>query len=543
MNRSIATVRKYKTHVKQILIPCFILSTLTGILTGGLIFLFRICAEKVIEWSETLYALTRANPQFLPLLIVGAILLGLATYFILRLFPSCRGGDSQTTIAMLRGFIPLKWLPNTVVLFFATIIAYFSGMPLGVEGTSTQLGAAVGKATVDIFATKNKKAWDRYIMTGGACGGFAAATCAPLTAILFAFDEAHRRFSPIIFMASTTATVSSVATLIGLSALFGKDARLFNFAVPPTMPMKYLWIVAIVGALCGLLAMVFAKVFVHIDKLINEKLARIPLWIRIITIFVIVAIFGFISSDMIGSGHHVIHHLADGHAPVWYILLLFLAVRSVLFLLTGALDIVGGLSVPAMTIGAMVGALISKAFVAMGVLPAELSPVLVIVGVASFLAAVNRAPLNAITFAAEVLMGFSNLLPITLGVTLAFIVIEPIGVTAFSDVLIEKKAHLANHGKKSHTVDVHLTAKNYAFITGKEVRDILWPANCVVLSVDKRDPHSIVIADGDILHMRYKTYDPEETYSILEAIIGKQEAATDIHDVHENDENYTLPEQ
>ena len=43
--------------------------------------------------------------------------------------------------------------------------------------------------------------------------------------------------------------------------------------------------------------------------------------------------------------------------------------------------------------------------------------------------------------------------------------------------------------------------------------------------------------------MRYKTFDPKDTYETLESIIGKQDSEVDIHDVHENDSNYTLPEQ
>jgi H+/Cl- antiporter ClcA len=308
------------------------------------------------------------------------------------------------------------------------------------------------------------------------------------------------------------------------------------------MPPKYLWITATVGAVCGIFAVLFAKLFPKIEYLLEERLSKIHESIRITIFFILVAAFGLISNEMIGSGHHLIHDLMSGHAPIWYFMIAILFIRSALFLLSGSVDVVGGLSVPAMTIGALIGSILSEPFVAIGVFPAEYTPVLVMVGVASFLAAVNRAPLNAITFAAEALMGFSNIFGVIVGVALAFIVIEPLGVTAFSDVLIEEKAHESHIGKKSATVDTHLTASSDAFITGKEVRDILWPANCIVLSVDKKTP-SNVIQEGDVLHMRYKTFDNEETYAVLESIIGKQNTETDTHNVHENDEGYTLPEQ
>ncbi len=537
--------QKFSSHIRQILIPCFLLSAITGVFTGGLIFLFRICAAFVIEKSDILYGLVRENPIFLPLLLLGVAALGGLSFALMKLFPACRGGDAQTTITALRGFIPLKWFPNSIILFVSAMITYFSGVPLGEEGTSVQIGAAVGKGTVKLFSSKKRsaRAWDRYIMTGGACGGFAAATCSPLTAILFAFDEAHRRFSPMVFMASTTATLSAWGVMQLLCALFHVEPRLFVLESPLVLPLKYLWAPLIVGILCGLLSILFAKGYTVVDRFLEKTLKRIPQAVKIISAFVIIALFGFFSAELIGSGHNIIHHLVDGHAPVWYLLLMYLTVRSVVFLFVSSLEITGGLSVPAMAIGAIVGSLSAKALTALGIFPHEYAPVLVIVGVCSFMAATNRAPLNAITFGCEALFGFTNLIPILVGVAFSGIVIEPIGVTAFSDIVIEDKIHTAWHDKELHTVDAHFTARSNAFITGKEVRDILWPANCAVLSVDKQDVEATTVQPGDVLHIRYQTYNPEDTYKTIESIVGRQKTDTGIHDVHQGDDKYTIPEQ
>ncbi len=537
--------RKYSSHIRQILIPCFVLSAITGIFTGALIFLFRICAAFVIEKSDILYGFVRERPIFLPLLLLAAAALGGLSYGIMKLFPACRGGDAQTTITALRGFVPLKWFPNSVILFISALITYFSGVPLGEEGTSVQIGAAVGKGTVKLFSHKKRsaRAWDRYIMTGGACGGFAAATCSPLTAILFAFDEAHRRFSPMVFMASATATLSAFGVMQALCKLFSVEPRLFVLTEPFVLPLQYLWAPVIVGVLCGLLAILFAKGYTAVDNFLEKTLGKIPSAVKIISAFVIIALFGFFSSELIGSGHNIIHHLVDGHTPLWYLLLMYLVVRSVVFLFVSSLEITGGLSVPAMAIGAIVGSLCAKAMTAIGIFPHEYAPVLVIVGVCAFMAATNRAPLNAITFGCEALFGFTNLISIVVGVAFAGIVIEPIGVTAFSDIVIEDKIHTAEHGKEIHTVDAHFTAMSNSFIAGKEVRDILWPANCAVLSVDKQNVESPVIQSGDVLHIRYKTYNPEDTYKTIESIVGRQKTDTGIHDVHQGDDRYTIPEQ
>lgn len=540
-----STRKNYSAHMRQVLIPCFVLSSVTGVITGILIYLFRISASFVIEKSDALYSMVRSKPVFLPLLLLGAALLGALSYALCKLFPTMSGGDAQTTITALRGFTPLKWFPNTVILFITSLITYFAGVPLGEEGTSVQLGAAVGKGAVKLFSNKKRsaRAWDRYIMTGGACGGFAAATCSPLTAILFAFDEAHRRFSPMIFMAAATATLSSWGVMQTLCQLTDVEPRLFVLDTPKILPFQYLWAPIVVGVLCGVLAIIFAKSYTAVDNFLEKTLGRIPKLVKLISAFVIIALFGFFSAELVGSGHNIIHHLMDGHAPVWYMLLLYLVIRSVVFLFVSSLEIIGGLSVPAMAVGAMIGGLCAKALSAMGIFPAEYTPVLVVVGVCAFLGATNRAPLNAMTFGCEALFGFTNFISIAIGVAFSFIIIEPLGVTAFSDIVIEDKIHTSNHGKKTHVIDAHFTAKPYAFITGKEVRDILWPANCAVLSVDKQDPERPVIEAGDVLHIRYRTNDPDESYKMIESIVGRQQGDTGIHDVHEGDDNYTIPEQ
>jgi hypothetical protein len=78
------------TYVKNILIPCLVFSTATGIGTGLLIFLFKWAASAVIGLSSTVYDAVREHPAYLPLLFLGALVLGLTAAFVLRKVPDCR---------------------------------------------------------------------------------------------------------------------------------------------------------------------------------------------------------------------------------------------------------------------------------------------------------------------------------------------------------------------------------------------------------------------------------------------------------------------
>ncbi len=515
--------RSRATYIKHIFFPCFVLSLIAGIFTGVLIFLFKLLSGCVFEWSASLYGYVRENPQWLPCLVLGASLLGLAAAWILKYAQNCRGGGIPTSVAILRGLIEFQWLKSILLLFLSALLTFLGGVPLGNEGPSVQMGTAVGRGTVRIFA-KKQKAWDRYIMTGGACGGFAVATGAPLTGILFAFEEAHRRFSPMLFMSASMTVISATAVMRLLCAVFHVSPYMFDFQANAALPLRYLWIAVLIGVLCGVLAVLFTKLYTAVGRLLAEKLARIPFVCKIVATFALVSLAGFASEGLIGSGHSIIHELTEGHG-VWYLMLLYFCVRAVFLMFANRVGVSGGIFVPTLTFGALIGALCSQAAVRAGLLPAEYFIVPVIIGMASFLSASSRTPITAITFALEALAGLSNILPVAIGVTIAFLVIEIWGVTSLHDVVIHQKVVSFNEGKESTVVDSSVTVMPRAFAVGKEVRDILWPPTCTVLSIKKTThstQHAGVMDAGDVLRIHYQTYDPEATREAIEAIVGRQ---------------------
>ncbi len=511
------------TYVRNILLSCLFFSGVAGLLTGILIFLFKFTASHVISLSGSIYAYVRSDPSKLPLLLLGAAVLGIISAVIIKYVPDSRGGGIPTSVAILRGLIPFNWIKSIIFLFTSAMVTYFGGVPLGNEGPSVQMGTAVGRGTVRIFAKKHP-GWDRYIMTGGACAGFAAATGSPLTGIFFAFEEAHRRFSPMIFMTSAVAVLASTTVMNLLCELTNTSPALFGFTIDYVLPIRYLWAPVIVGVAAGLFAAVFTKSYTTIRKIIKNTLSHIPSAVKIVIIFVAVAIIGFFSDECIASGHHLIDELIEGYGA-WYLLLIFLVVRAFLLLTATNSDITGGLFIPTLALGAIVGAICGKGMVASGALPSEYYVIMVVTGIAAFLSSSSRTPLMAIAFAIEALSGLTNILAVSVGVAFAYIVIEALGISEFSDTVIESKVDTAHEGKESHVVDMHLTVAYGAFAVGKEIRDILWPPTCTVLSVRRNPAHhhsDTAISAGDTLHVHYETYDAEQTLNELEALVGHQ---------------------
>ena len=512
----------YPKYSRHPIFSCLALSIVAGVFTGVFIFLFKISASGVITLSSYIYSYVREDISRLPLILTFSVILATLAYLLLLYEPDCRGGGIPTAICYLRGLITFRWLRNIIFIFLSSMLTYLCAVPLGTEGPSVQMGTAAGKAAVSLFS-KNHPAWERYIMTGGACAGFAVVTGAPLTGILFAFEEAHRRFSPLIFIVSSTTVISSTIVMRSLCSLFGLTYSLFHIDNIPKMPPKDIWIALVIGLVCGLVAILFTRAYRSLRVFIVSKMAKIPLYFKVVFVFVISALVGYFIDECIGSGHGLTDTIIGGEG-IWYMLVIYFLIRALLLIIANNVGVTGGLFVPILAFGAIIGAVIADGAIAVGIMSSEYFTVCVLIGIASFLAACSHIPLIAISFSFEVLSAYNNPLPFIIAVTIAFFVIEGLGVTAFTDVVMDSKVEKVNGTRSCVEFDQTFVVKDGAFICGKAVRDILWPPQCVVLLVGKdgQEKDSYEVSAGDILHVYATTYDKKVTFTNIENMVGKQ---------------------
>ncbi len=516
---------KDSSTIKTKLIPYILFPMLIGILTGVLIFLFKISASFVMSWSMKIYTIVRQNPQYLPFLIIGAAVLGIISALILTVAKECRGGGIPTAVASIRGLIPMKWVQGIFALCASALLTYLVGVPLGNEGPSVQMGAAVGKGSSRL-SKKNNLAWERYFMTGGACAGFAIVTGAPLSGIMFALEEAHRRFSTTLFSVAAISVLFGTVTYRYLAFFFHVDISFLDLIIAEVLPMRYLWAAIIIGAACGVSSLLLTKFYRAFKEFSKTKAGKIPFITKLMIIFAVTAVLGFFSTNFIGTGHLLIEDILHGKI-VWYTVLLAFFVRAVLTVYANHEGVSGGIFVPTLAFGAMIASLVSDALIALHLVDRQYYVILIIVGMASFLSATSRTPITAIAFSAEALCGAGNIIPVVFGVVVSYIIAEISGATSFADTVIESRAEAAHHKKTAVIVDSHWKVRKGSFVDGMEIRDILWPPTCTVLSIDRKYSHSLhhslhELQEGDLIHLHYQTYNPEETREMLIAILGKQ---------------------
>lgn len=513
-------------YLRNLLIPAFVFGSITGVLTAFAVVFYKVAAGFIISLSETGYSLLREHWGWLfPL---AALLFGFSFLlaYIYKKIPNLKGGGIPTSIGILRGIITFKWLRNLIGVFFLSLSSFLIGVPLGNEGPAVQMGTAIGRGTVFSFAKKNK-AWDRYSMTGGACAGFSVATGAPISGIMFAIEEAHQRLSPMIIIVSATAVMFASITSELISPVFGVSTRLFPEFSLIRLELSYVWIPIVVGCAIGIFAVAFLYYYRAINRLFNEKLKKIPHAYKIFSVYVITVALGLISFSFISTGHDLILMLFEGSIPL-YLLLLLLLMRSTVTLSANTNKLTGGMFVPFLALGAILSAIVGKGLDAVFGLHDAHFTVILVLGITACISSMMKTPITAIVFSVEALGCHENILYVIIACAVSFIICEACGAKSVNDAVVEDRVEELNESKTPKVIDAYLTVEKGAFAIGKQIRDIFWPANLFVLSVKHDETRKAevdehggkAIREGDILHVRYSTFDETETKKELYAIVG-----------------------
>ncbi len=520
--------QRFQNSFFNSILPAVSFGALTGILTSLAVNLYKVCAKHVMAFSEKGYHFLSGHLYLIPVILIVFLLPAFLFAYIYKRIPNLRGGGIPTSIGILRGIIPFKWIRNLIGIFSMSLVSFLLGVPLGNEGPSVQMGVAIGRGSVFSFG-KRFRAWDRYSMTGGACSGFAVATGAPISGVLFAVEEAHQRISPMILMIASSSVMFASITTELLAPLLGVSKTLFPAMQLPRLALKDIWIPLLVGVTVGLFAVLFLTYYRLIFGFFNKTLRRIPHGWRIFIVFSLTFAAGLCSFSFVSTGHELILHLFSGESTI-IMLILLLIVRSTLTLCANSNRITGGIFLPLMAVGALVSSIVAGILERAFGLDSSYYTVILVLGIIACIAGMMKMPLTAIVFAVEALSCYDNIIYVIVVAGVAFVITEIFGAESINDRVLENLVEEINEGKSPTIIDRYVTVGNGAFAIGMHVRDIFWPNGLFVLShkhtlpVDQRDKRAVkAIHEGDILHVRCTTFDEERTEEKLTAILGDRD--------------------
>jgi chloride channel protein, CIC family len=146
----------------------------------------------------------------IPTLIV-AMAAALARYLVVRFAPEAAGSGIQNVEAYIRGKVPAGSPAIIPVKFFGGVLAIGSGLALGREGPTVQMGAAIG--TLAANALVKEEADRRVVVAACAGAGLAVAFNAPVGGAVFVFEELATSFSHDLLVATLGAAAVAVAVM------------------------------------------------------------------------------------------------------------------------------------------------------------------------------------------------------------------------------------------------------------------------------------------------------------------------------------------
>ena len=171
-----------------------------GLFTGIVVSLFRLAIEKLGILTQHFYELTQREPIYLILGAVISIIVALLVGLLIKSDPDIKGSGIPQVEGQLQGELKISWFSVLWKKFVGGILSVGSGLFLGREGPSIQLGAVVGQGTSQLFHSVSSE--QKILISSGASAGLAAAFNAPIAGLLFVLEEIHHSFSPLVWLTS-----------------------------------------------------------------------------------------------------------------------------------------------------------------------------------------------------------------------------------------------------------------------------------------------------------------------------------------------------
>jgi chloride channel protein, CIC family len=387
-----------------------------GVVTGLSVTLFEWVTARLI-FDHVLQL-----PRWGILVVPGAGLLiaWIALHFVAHDTPSTSDEfirnyhESQTPL-------PLRPVFGRLLAGVATL---GSGGAMGYEGPSIYLGAAVGSLAARLTRRGSGEDPLKVLMVAGAAAGVAAIFKTPATGVLFALEVPFRE--DLAADAVLPTVIAAVTSYLVFVSFYG-TAPLFPVAGNPTFNARDLLGAAALGIVAGLGAHLFALA-IGAAKRLQERIPGGARWVVGgvgLAILTGIAFSAFGAPLSLGSGYDVIAWIADPRRSASLVALL-LVVRFLATSVTVTGGGAGGLFIPLVVLGALVGKLFG---IAAGT-PSTLFPV---IGAAAFLGAGYRTPLAALMFVAESTGRPGFVIPGLIATALAQLVMGGASVSAYQE--------------------------------------------------------------------------------------------------------------
>ena len=394
-----------RQHEDKVLL---VLTLVIGAIVGLVIASFILVTENL---GARMYPAGGAPWRRLTIPVLGSLMTGVLLY---KYFPNARGsGIPQTKAALFLhdGFIRLR---TVLGKFGLSSVSLASGISLGREGPSVQVGAGIASVLGRWLGLGPSKV--RALVPIGASAALAAAFNTPVAAVLFTLEEVMGDMhAPVL----GSIVLSSATSWIVLHLVLG-DEPLFH--VPPYQlvhPLEFL-VYAALGVIGGLVSVCFVKLLLWQRKYFR----RMAAWGQALQPVVgglLVGVLGWFVPDVLGVGYSHVSEALNSQLPL-RLMVLLVVLKLVATATCYASGNAGGIFGPALFIGAMMGGAVGGT--AHSLLPdyTGSAGAYALVGMGAAFAGIIRVPLTSVIMIFELTRDYTIIVPLMIANLISFFI-------------------------------------------------------------------------------------------------------------------------
>jgi chloride channel protein, CIC family len=375
-----------------------VLALVIGALTGLAVVAFIVLTERL---GMRLYPVGGAPWRRVLFPVVGSLGIG---YLLYRYFPNARGsGVPQTKAALFasEGRITLRTVFGK---FFCTSATLASGIPLGREGPSVQVGAGIGSVLGRFLGLSTGQV--KKLIPVGAAAAIAAAFNTPLAAVLFSLEEiTGDLYAPVM-----GAVVLASATAWMVLRVFLGNHPLFKVPQYQLVHPAEFAVYAVLGLAGGVVSAAFTKLLLGI----RARFLRFPkstIWFQPAAGGLLVGVMGWFVPQVLGVGYGYVGEALNGRMA-FQLMLLLVVLKLIAVTTSYASGNAGGIFGPSLFIGAMLGGVVGTVAHHFFPLYTASAGAYALVGMGAVFAGVVRTPMTSVLMIFEMTQDYAVIVPL-----------------------------------------------------------------------------------------------------------------------------------
>ncbi|HTM11303.1 MAG TPA: chloride channel protein [Bryobacteraceae bacterium] len=410
---------------------------------------------------------------------LGSLVTG---YLLWRFFPSARGsGIPQTKAALFiqDGRITFRTVAGKFLCCSASLA---TGMALGREGPSVQIGAGLASVIARNAGLSSKQV--KALVPVGCSAALAAAFNTPIAAVLFSLEEIMGDLNATVL---GTAVLSSATSWMVLHLVLGDDP-LFHVTGYRLINPWELADYAVLGIVGGLGSTVFVKLLL----ILRQRFAQLPrqtVWLQPVAGGLTVGIMGYFAPNVMGVGYSFVEQVLNGDVVLKTVVLLGV-LKIIATSMCYSSGNAGGIFGPSLFIGAMMGGAVGS--IAHTLFPSVTAGpgAYALVGMGTAFAGIVRTPLTSVIMIFEVTRDYTIIVPLMVSNLIAYFISSRFQKVPIYEALAEQDGvHLptaearaqAGRSQVAHAMreaPIILAADTPAYEAQERVKDSLlnaWP--------------------------------------------------------------------